>query len=78
MLGGLIGMFLSASAIVISTSHGMKPAACGELLAMSLGGLLCFVFAGLLFRGYKRQRAEGETMTIHDGMPIAKSITMIS
>lgn len=66
MLGGLIGMFLSAAAIVVSISHGMKLAACGELLAMSLGGLLCFVFAGLLFRGYKRQRTEGETMTIHE------------
>ena len=66
MLGGVIGMFLSASAIVISISHGMKMAACGELLAMSLGGLLCFVFAGLLFDGYKRQRTEGETMTIHE------------
>lgn len=66
MLGGLTGMLLSAAAIVICISNSMKPGACGELLAMTLGGLFCFVFAGLLFRGYKRQRPEGETMTIHE------------
>ena len=65
-LGGLTGMILSAAAIIVSISHGMKLGACGELLTMSLGSLLCFVFAGLLYRGYKRQRPEGETMTIHE------------
>ena len=40
--------------------------ACRELLAMSIGGLLCFVFAWLMFRGYKRKRTEGQTMTIYE------------
>ena len=65
-LGGLTGMLLSAVAVIISLSRGVKLGSCGELLTMSIGGLLCFVFAGLLFRGYQRQRTEGETMTIHE------------
>ena len=66
MLGGVTGMLLSAAALIVSLFSGIGIGFCWELLTMSVGGLLCFVFAGLLFRGYKRQRTEGETMTIHE------------
>lgn len=50
--GGLAGMIVSLLAFAIALTKGLTGA--GYLGVLSVGGLLCFVFGGLLFREYKQ------------------------
>lgn len=49
--GGLAGMVASLSALAIALSKELAGA--GYLGGLSLGGLLCFVFGGLILKEYK-------------------------
>lgn len=51
-IGGLAGMVVSLAALVVALVKGLTGA--GYLGVLSVGGLLCFMFGGLLFREYKR------------------------
>lgn len=50
--GGLAGMLVSLTALAIALTKGLTGT--GYLGVQSAGGLLCFVFGGLLFREYKQ------------------------
>ena len=54
-LGGLSGMIVAGAALLIHACNGGQISDGRYLLEMCLGGLLCFIFAGLLFRGYKKR-----------------------
>lgn len=51
-LGGLAGGVFSLLALAAAWGAGLPGR--GYLAAMCVGGLLCFVFGGLLFRGYRK------------------------
>lgn len=51
-VGGLAGMIVSLPALAAALAKGLAGA--GYLGVLSVGGLLCFVFGGLLFREYKK------------------------
>lgn len=50
--GGLAGMVVSLGALAVALAKGLAGA--GYLGVLSVGGLLCFIFGGLLFREYKQ------------------------
>ena len=50
--GGLAGMAVSLAALAVALAKGLAGA--GYLGVLSAGGLLCFIFGGLLFREYKQ------------------------
>lgn len=51
--GGLAGMLVSLTALAIVLTKGLTGT--GYLGVLSAGGLLCFVFGGLLLREYKKR-----------------------
>lgn len=55
--GGLGGMVVSLPALVVALANDLMGA--GYLGILLLGGLLCFVFGGLLLREYKRIEEKG-------------------
>lgn len=50
--GGLAGMVVSLAALAAALAKGLTGT--GYLGVLSVGGLLCFLFSGLLFREYKK------------------------
>lgn len=49
----LVGMLVSLTALAIALTKGLTGT--GYLGVLSAGGLLCFVFGGLLLREYKKR-----------------------
>lgn len=50
--GGLAGMVVSLAALATALTNGLTGV--GYLGILLVGGLLCFIFRGLLFREYKK------------------------
>lgn len=53
--GGFGGVIVSLNALLASLRAGYSVADCRNLLLLAVGGVLCFVFAGLLLKGYRRK-----------------------
>lgn len=51
--GGLAGMAISLPALVVALMNGLTGAA--YLGVLCVGGLLCFIFGGLLLKEYKKK-----------------------
>lgn len=51
--GGLAGMVISLPALVVALMNGLTGAA--YLGVLCVGGLLCFIFGGLLLKEYKKK-----------------------
>ena len=53
--GGFGGIIVSLTAFFASLRAGYSLAECTYLILMAVGGVLCFVFAGLLLKGYRKK-----------------------
>lgn len=53
--GGFAGTIASLTALFTSLRAGCSMNECRSLFLLAVGGALCFVFAGLLLKGYRRK-----------------------
>lgn len=53
--GGFSGIIVSLTAFFTTLRAGYSLAECTYLILMAVGGVLCFVFAGLLLKGYRKK-----------------------
>ena len=53
--GGFGGIIVSLTAFFTTLRAGYSFAECTYLILMAVGGVLCFVFAGLLLKGYRKK-----------------------
>lgn len=56
--GGFGGIIVSLTALFSSIRYGYSLTECKYIVLMFLGGILCFVFAGLIFKGFYRKTEE--------------------
>lgn len=59
-LGGALGIITSAIAVIIAVMNG---SGCLYQIMMLIGAILCFIFGGLLFKGYKKQNERKTSWT---------------
>ena len=53
--GGFGGIITSLTALFTSLRAGNSLGECTYLILMAVGSMLCFVFAGLIFRGFHKK-----------------------
>ena len=53
--GGFGGIIVSLTALFTTLRAGYTVIECTYLILMAVGGVLCFVFAGLLLKGYRKK-----------------------
>lgn len=53
--GGFGGIIVSLTAFFTTLRAGYTLTECTYLILMAVGGVLCFVFAGLLLKGYRKK-----------------------
>lgn len=56
--GGFWGIIVSLTALFSSIRYGYSLTECKYIVLMLLGGMLCFIFAGLIFKGFYRKTGE--------------------
>ena len=56
--GGFGGIIVSLTALFTSIRYGYSLNECKYIVLMLLGGILCFIFAGLIFTGFRRKTGD--------------------
>ena len=56
--GGFGGIIVSLNALMVSVRMEIPWVECRNIILMLTGSVLCFLFAGLLLRGYKKLKTE--------------------
>lgn len=60
--GGFGGIIVSLNALFVSLRAGCSLADCKYLVLMAVGGILCALFAGLIFKSFRPQNQEDTSL----------------
>lgn len=60
--GGFGGLVVSLNALFASLRAGCSLADCGYFIMMAVGGILCALFAGLIFKSFRRRNQEDTSL----------------